>query len=196
MKPCDDNGLINIVSVSAAIPHKNLDIIPFVVDALVSKYKIKNVHFHITLPETSGTYRRVVELLKDKHLEEYVTNHGRCSQKELALLYRKSDIAFLPTLLEVFSVSSLEAMCFDLPIVTTDFDFNREVIAEAGLYYKPKNAMDAAEKILTIIKDDPIRSKLIESARIRLRNYDDYDLHYSSIVSFLKDIANNNCNNV
>ena len=116
-------------------------------------------------------------------------NHGRLSQKDLALLYKQCHFCFLPTLLEVFSASTVEAMYFQLPIVATDFEFNREVLEESCLYYEPKNAKSAAGQFIRLLKDDALQEKLKDRMSTRLSKYSDYDAHFKSILDFLERVA-------
>ena len=188
------DGNWHVISVSAPIIHKNLDIIPSVLDVLVNKYGINRIRFHLTLPEDSYVYKTIKLELDKLGLASYIINHGRCTQAELAELYRQSDLAFLPTLLEVFSVSSLEAMFFHLPIVTTDFDFNREVDGDAALYYIPTNSSHAADCIMRVLEDEDLRMRLVSAGDRRLCQFADYEAHYSSTVDFLKIVYKHGSN--
>ena len=111
-------------------------------------------------------------------------------QKVLAEMYRRCTLCFLPTLLEVFSVSTLEAMFFDLKIVATDFAFNTEVLDEAALYYEPMNAKDAADKIAKLIGDKELQATLSEKMKERLSLFDNYDNHFNAIKDFLVKVGN------
>ena len=123
-------------------------------------------------------------------MKDNVVTHGRCSQIELAEMYRHCQLCFLPTLLEVFSASTLEAMYFHLPIVATDFDFNREVMDDAALYYEPKNARKAAERIKEYIDNPTLQQEMKQKMENRLTLFSDYDKHFNDILDFLMLVAN------
>lgn len=187
-----DNKWIDVLCIAAPVPHKNLDIISSVIRVLKDKYGIGNVRFHLTIPEDTSLYKRIASDFSSNGLSECLVNHGRCTQQQLIDIYNQGDICLLPTLLETFSASSLEAMYFGLPIVATDFEFNREVIDDAGLYYKPMDAEDAASKIALIIKDKTVEIDLKEKMAKRIVSFNDYGTHFVSIVNFLTDIVHNN----
>lgn len=186
--PIVDNEWINIACVGAPVPHKNMDIIPSVIDEL-DKLGIKNVRFHTTIPYDDGMIAKVVDRCTELGYKERIVNHGRVSQAELADMYRRCQFCFLPTLLEVFSASTVEAMYFNLPIVATDLPFNTEVLADACLYYEPKNAEDAASKIADVISDKGLPSNVHERMRHRLDIYGDYDAHFNAIKEYLVKVA-------
>jgi len=185
-----DRDWIDIACVANTSAHKNLDIIPHVLEELQS-LGISNVRFHVTIPKGEDYWRKMSKYLQSQGFGDRVVTHGRCSQIELADLYRHCQFCFLPTLLEVFSVTSLEAMYFQLPIVATDFDFNREVMEDACLYYEPKNAREAAERIRELIVNPGIQSEIKDKMKKRLQLFSDYDRHFNDICDFLKMVATN-----
>lgn len=184
-----DSEWVNVVSVTVPYPHKNLDIIPDVLKCLRDKHGIENVRFHVTIPEGTSILKLILQRLKDYGFQNRLINHGRMSQIELANMYRHSQMMFLPTLLEVFSASILEAMYFDLKIVASDFPFNSEVIKDAGLLFRPTDAEDAANKLATIIQNPELQNELSEKMKERLKLYRDYKAHFDSTISFLEEVA-------
>lgn len=185
-----DDNFVDIACVATPFPHKNLGIIPKVIRVLKEKYGITNARFHTTIPFDDLTLKCIESECGKYGLEDCLVNHGRCSQKELGEIYNHCSISFLPTLLETFSATSLEAMYFGLNIVATDFEFNREVIGDAGLYYQPTNADDAADKIALLINDDKLAEKFQEKMKERITMYNDYKRHFEAIQSFLVDVGN------
>lgn len=189
--PVIEDAFINVACVGNSTPHKNFDIIPDVIKELVST-GYTNIRFHTTLPETSAVWSVVQQKLEKYNLIGYVVNHGRISQTELGQMYQRCQLCFLPTLLEVFSASTVEAMFFQLPIVATDFEFNTEVLADSCLYYKPKNAKDAALQLKKIISDKSLQEDLKGKMKKRLTIYGDYDSHFNSIEDFLVNVVKGN----
>lgn len=179
-----DKDLIDVACVAAPVPHKNLDIIPDVLMEL-KKRGHNNVRFHVTIPQDSSLLPVINQKLSEYNLADRLVNHGRIPQKDLADMYRTCELCFLPTLLEVFSVSTLEAMFFGLKIVATDFAFNREVMDDACLYYEPMNPSSAAEKLSLLIENKELRDSLTPKMKRQLALYDNYDKHFNDILDFL-----------
>lgn len=182
--PIIEDDYINIACVGAATTHKNFDIIPDVIKEL-DDLGLHNVRIHVTLPSDEPTLGKVTSKLEYLGLSERLVNHGRLAQKDLAEMYRRCQFCFLPTLLEVFSASTVEAMYFNLPIVATNFPFNTEVLADACLYYEPKNAKDAAKQFAKLIADKELQATLRERMARQLAIYGDYDAHFNAIKDFL-----------
>lgn len=188
--PIVEEDWINVACVGNPVPHKNFDIIPYVIDEL-AKLGIENVRFHTTIPSDSPMYERVNNKAEEMGYHDHIFNHGRVTQKELGEMYRRCQLCFLPTLLEVFSASTVEAMYYNLPIVATDFPFNTEVLADACLYYEPKNAKDAADKFAKMIADKDLQATMRERMARQLAIYGDYDAHFNAIKEYLIKVAKN-----
>ena len=186
-KPQDGNW-IDVACVGAPVPHKNFDILPAVVKEM-KEIGVDNVRFHVTIPAGNPLLNKYRKELGLDGLSDRIISHGRCSQIELAEMYRGCQLCFLPTLLEVFSASTLEAMNFRLPVVATDFDFNREVMDDSCLYYEPMNAKDAARQIKRYVEEEALCEVMRQKMDKRLNLFSDYDKHFNDILGFLKEVA-------
>lgn len=182
---------VNVAAVGGQMPHKNLEIIPEVLLILKDKYQLSNVRFHTTLPAESGVWWRIENGLKEYGLEDNVTNHGSLTLLDLADLYRHCRFCFLPTVLETFSASTIEAMYFDLKTVASNLPFNTEVMKDASLYFEPMNAEAAAEKLALVISDKSIQEDLSAKMKDRLKNYIDFRKYFDDTVDFLIQVGNN-----
>ena len=179
---------IDVACVGAPIPHKNFDILPNLLIEL-EKLGIHNVRFHTTIPSDSALLSRIMNVLRDRNIENHIINHGRISQEQLGEVYSRCQFCFLPTLLEVFSASMIEAMYYRLPIVATNFEFNSDVLGDSCLYYEPKNATDAAHQFEKLIKDEKLQEQCKVKMQKILSDYDDYAVHFESIKKFLIDTS-------
>lgn len=186
VSPIRKSNYIEVACVAAGYPHKNLIIVPAVISELQEKYGLSNVRFHLTLPKDSSIWRKIEKDLSKFGLSDRVVNHGILKQDKLVDLYRRCEICFLPTLLETFSACSLEAMHFGLFVVASDFDFNREIIQDAGLYFEPANPQDAAERINSIIGSNELRELLSNKMKERMTFYSDYKMYFSLTVEVLR----------
>lgn len=184
---CDDK-YFNIACIGGAIPHKNIDILPAVTKELRS-LGIMNFRFHTTIAQNSELAVQIKDSFIKNGLQNHWVNHGRISQQELGEVYRRCQFCFFPTLLEVFSASTLEAMFFGLPSVATNFDFNIEVFGDSCLYYEPMNAKDAAKQLYKVITNNDLQNDLKLRMRKRLGKYGDYDRHFNDIKDFLIQVS-------
>ena len=122
-------------------------------------------------------------------VEEHIVNVGYQTQQQLVDLYSTCDIYFFPSLLETFSAALLEAMHFKMPIVATDFSFNKEVAGDTALYFSDVNAEEAANQLSKLISDKGVYDKYVELVSERIKLFNNYDRYFCDTIAFLKNVA-------
>jgi glycosyltransferase involved in cell wall biosynthesis len=143
--------------ISAYHPHKNFEIIKSVIDFLLKKYSNTKIRFVLTLPQD------IFKSIFSDTYNDYIYNVGPVPIPECASLYKECDAMFLPTLLECFSASYIEAMYMEKPIVTSDLGFAHTVCGDSALYFDPLNEKDICEKLIAITDDSELRESLINN---------------------------------
>ena len=180
---------VNIACVGAATVHKNFDLIPDVLKTF-KEQGYGNIRMHVTLPYDDPILLKIQKKLQIYGLSDMLINHGRLLQNELGEMYRGCQFCYLPTLLEVFSASVLEAMYYGLPIVASNFEFNSEILEDSCLYYEPKNAIDAVNKFIMLMKNLKLQDSCRKKMEYRLLKYGDYNAHFNAIKEFLLQVGN------
>jgi glycosyltransferase involved in cell wall biosynthesis len=154
-----------LLTLSAWYPHKNIRIIPRVIEVLKEKgYEF--IRFIVTLPEIDFTKLEI----NAKHKQQII-NLGTVKIEEGASLYQECDSLFLPTLLECFSASYAEAMIMEKPILTSDLGFAHTVCGDAAIYFDPMNPSNIAEKIIKLYEDEALQETLMQRGKKRLEQF-------------------------
>lgn len=104
-------------------------------------------------------------------------------------LYSYCEICFCPTLLETFSATLIEAMFFNLAIVTTDFSFNKDLAGDSALYYRHLDVEDATDKLAILIKNKSFRDHLKNKMPIYLKKYSSFENYMTETISFLEKVV-------
>ncbi|TWI86934.1 glycosyltransferase [Chitinophaga japonensis] len=151
----------SLLTVSANYLHKNLRIIPAVIDYLVKTYPGFKFRFVLTVgrQELSG--------ITDFH-NEYVVLLGKVDVHDCPNLYRQVDALFLPTLVECFSVSYVEAMKMNKVILTSDLPFATGVCRDAALYFNPLSPEDIGDVIYKVAQSPSLREELLCNGKKQL----------------------------
>lgn len=122
-------------------------------------------------------------------LRDRIVNVGPIPHDEVGAYYENVDALFMPTLLETFGIPYLEAMCFDLPVLTSDLDFAHAVCGEAALYFDPFSPRSMRDAILRVKNDSELRSKLTDAGRARLaEQFPDWDTLASGILEQVRRV--------
>lgn len=146
-------------------PHKNVNILPLVAEALEAKHNLK-VHFYTTLNDAEWA-------TKDAFFKKHVSTVGSLSPDQCPSFYEQIDAVVFPSLLECFSATPLEAMVMSKPLFASDRGFVRDVCGDYAVYFDPLDADDIALNIANYFKADTERADQLQQAR-------DHALSFSS----------------
>lgn len=154
------NDSFKLLTLSAFYPNKNLEIINDVLEFIPQELDLK---FYLTLPNDVFIQKFIKS---DKIINLGVQHINDCPQ----LLY-SCDAMFLPTLLETFSSSYLEAMVMNKPILTSNYSFARSICGDAAEYFNPLCAEDIAKKIINLVGNVKRINELADLGRKKLIDF-------------------------
>jgi glycosyltransferase involved in cell wall biosynthesis len=158
---------LKLLCLSRYYPHKNLEC--FV--ELFERHgdRLKDVVIFLTIGEKQHPKaRKLLQELKRRKLESRIVNLGPVASSQLEAYYRHVDALVLPTLLESFSATYVEAMQFRCPILTSDMDFSRAVCGDAAMYFNPRDVRSLYHTILRFGSSGDIRDCLRRRGERRL----------------------------
>lgn len=175
--PCKYDKYFKLISITYNYPHKNLKVIERVGEIL-QRDGFKAI-FIVTFSDRE--YKKMSTGFK-----KYSYNIGPLDVRDCPSVYEQCDALFLPTLIECFSVSYLEAMYNKLPILTSDLDFAKEICSSSGLYFDPFSHSDIAEKIKQLISSADLSDELIANGIKMLTNYPDNSEKISAYIEHIR----------
>jgi glycosyltransferase involved in cell wall biosynthesis len=177
------NNSFKFITIAANYPHKNLDVIAGVGKILDSKGY--DFIFYVTMRDEEYE-------LTSCDFQRYTYNLGIIPVEDCPQYYYAADAMFLPTLLECFSVSYLEAMYCGTPIATSDFDFSREVCGEAAVYFDPLSVEDITMTLSKIMTSKSLRKNLSNDGKVRIKEHLTNEARSIKYIDFLVNIGNKN----
>lgn len=170
---------VTMLSITANYRHKNLNIIPGVIDYLHQHHPGLNFRFVLTLN------REDYMDIEEEHAR-HILFLGRVSIYQAPSLYAQSDFMFMPTLLECFSATYPEAMKTGKPILTSDMPFARAVCGDAAVYFDPLSAQRIGEAIYKLASDETFRSEMIEKGKRRLGTFETAESRAQKYIEILE----------
>lgn len=178
----------NIVfCLAAEHPHKNLNIIPEVATLLRTEFH-DDVTFVLTLPRTSKLWMQIQSKSIKLNVAKNILNVGPLKLYECAEYYKQSKIVFLPTLLEIFSATYLEAMAMMVPIVTTDLPFAKDNCGDGAIFFDHRSSYDAASKIHNLLSNKKLYFELIDRGTARLNFYPTPEQKFQRLFNWLENL--------
>jgi glycosyltransferase involved in cell wall biosynthesis len=140
-------------------PHKNIEVI------------IKALKY---LPNIKLKIIGARDYFLSKYKEEYKNNHqieflGYIPDKKFKELYSKALCLVHPSLMEGFSLTGLEAMALNCPVISSNYSCLPEIYGDSVLYFDPHNPQDLAQKIKTLTPQK--RQDLISKGKQQVKKY-------------------------
>lgn len=179
--PMKESGEFRMLTLSAWYPHKNINIVKDILDNLSSMERLQ-IKFVLTLPDS------IFQKHFPKQYHKNIINVGPIRLEEAPSLYKECDAMFLPTLIECFSASYVEAMSMEKPILTSDLDFAHSICGKAACYFDPLDAKDISKKIKAIQKSPTEQKRLIELGKIRLKRFTNANQRAWAYLSICKNM--------
>lgn len=151
---------IKLLYLTYYYPHKNIE--SFL--ELAKRIKKDNLNYKliVTLDSSqSNQAKSFLDRVQKEELNTIIINVGSVPMKYVPSLYRQCDALLMPTLLESFSGTYVEAMFHQKPIFTSNLDFAKGVCKDGAVYFDPEDIDDILDKIHEIFSDDKVKMELV-----------------------------------
>lgn len=159
---------------SAYYSHKNIEILIDV--AKIIKFNKIDFIIILTLPFNNNT-KKILNKISLFQINNIIINIGEVNTIDIPNLYKNVDALLLPTLLESFSGTYIEAMHSKIPIFTSNYDFAKEICYDSAIYFDPLNDLDIFNKLLLLNDTKFITNKVNQYYNILNKLYDWTDLY-------------------
>jgi len=173
-----------LLCLSQYYSHKNLEILIDVAELIRERSIDLKIVLTIEAAQGSGA-RCLIEAIADRNLGGIIVNVGPVPMRRVPSLYQQTDALLLPTLLESFSGTYVEAMFHGKPIFTSDYEFAVDVCHDAAFYFDPLNAHDILRVILRAIENPEVIAYKIAAGRTRLDVMLDWTQAFDAYMSLI-----------
>jgi glycosyltransferase involved in cell wall biosynthesis len=159
---------LRLLFLAAGYPHKNHAVLGPLLGELSRRGISHLVHFYLTL-DPGEISPALAAMLRDHG--DMITNLGRLALEQVAGALRAATALFLPTLVESYGLTYVEALACGIPILTSDRDFARWMCGDLALYFDPLDAGSIVDAIARLAQG-PARSADFERrAAVRLAEF-------------------------
>ncbi|WP_448105370.1 glycosyltransferase [Pedobacter panaciterrae] len=143
---------IKLLFLSKFYVHKNFNIL-LPLAKLIQKEK-SNLRIDLSLfVEENSSTRALHKSISDNGVEDIIRFIGNISHEDINETLSRYDGLFLPSILESYSGSYLEAMQAQTSIFTSDMDFAHAVCKDAAFYFNPNDANSIFKTIAEAFDD-------------------------------------------
>lgn len=120
-----------------------------------------------------------------------VTWLGRLSREQLLAAYQHASVFLFPSRYEAFGIAALEAQAAGCPVVATNVSSLPFVIQDeqTGLLFRPEDPDDLAVKVLTLLQNRDLATRLGAAGRERAHRESTWDKSVRTLRALYKDLA-------
>jgi glycosyltransferase involved in cell wall biosynthesis len=163
--------------------HKNLEIfIP-----LAKLFKEKKLDFCVVItidPTQCSNSARLIEEINNSNLQEFIINVGEIEMINIPSLFHQVDSFILPTLLESFSGTYVEAMFHKKPIFTSNMDFALDVCKDAAVYFDPHDVVSILSAMLKFHESDKM-DEIVQNGLKRIKELPSWEAVYEKLMDLI-----------
>ena len=144
--------------------HKNIKVI------LAALKELPDISLKIICARSFFSEKLKIEIAQIG-LKKQVEFLGYLDDKQFKNIYQQALALVHPSLMEGFSLTGLEAMALNCPVISSNSSCLPEIYNDSVLYFDPNNASNLVQKI-NQLKDSPdLRIKLIKLGQQQLKKY-------------------------
>ncbi len=164
--------------------YKNFEILIPV--AKILREKNANIEIYLTIDkEESPAAAKFLERVAKEGVDSVIRTIGHVAMDDVGAAIRRYHGMLLPTLLESFSGTYVEAIAYGRPIFTSNMDFAKNICHGAAFYFNPLDAKDIADTLIAAFENPSLISTKIETGKAILDdmgNWHDIARHFSQII--------------
>jgi glycosyltransferase involved in cell wall biosynthesis len=142
-----ESNVFKLLCLSRYYAHKNIESLLAVAECIRDRNGGACIYLTIDENQGDGASKLLAEI-KSRELEEVLINIGAVDASEIPFVYNSVDALILPTLIESYSGTYIEAMHFRKLILTSDMDFAHAVCGNSAFYFDPLHTESIFERLL------------------------------------------------
>ncbi len=157
------NSVPYLLYVGNAYPHKNLERLILAFNKLSKNKKDLKL---VLVGEIDYFYKQLQKMGSSNIVfKDFV------SDDELSILYQNASLYVFPSLYEGFGLPPLEAMTYNLPVVSSSSSCLPEILGDAAIYFNAENIDDMIDKIKLVLNNKELQKELILKGKKQIKKY-------------------------
>ncbi len=145
-------------------PHKNIGVL------IEAMSHFPNLRLKIICARSVFS-QRIKKILSSKYLRKQVEFMGYVDDKNFKKIYRHATALVHPALIEGFSLTGLEAMALNCPVIASNATCLPEIYEQSVLYFDPHNVEALVSNIRRLANSPSLRAKLIKTGQKQVTKF-------------------------
>jgi glycosyltransferase involved in cell wall biosynthesis len=115
--------------------------------------------------------QKISKKIKELKLQKQVEILGYIDDHQFIKIYKNALALVHPSLMEGFSLTGLEAMALNCPVISSNASCLPEIYGNSVLYFDPYNTNDLVKKINQLKNSNVLRQRLIKLGQKQVKKY-------------------------
>ncbi len=137
----------------------------------MAKEKLVLPHALILAGKRGYGYEKIEARIRNSKFQSDIQELGYINESEKWELLAGADVFVFPSHYEGFGIPVLEAQSVGTPVVTSEVSSLPEIGGEGAVYVDPDRAESIAEGIQLVLKNEAVRSSIIEKGRYNVSQF-------------------------
>lgn len=160
-----------LLTVSTVAEHKNYEVLLKAYSGLPTDIRDKYPLLIAGRTPSEDYFEALQEILEERGIEDDVVFLGGVDYENVPFLYSEATVYILPSKLETFGHTLVEAMTSGVPIVAADSTCIPEITDGAAELFDPDDDEGLAKLLEVLVEDESKRHTLIEAGRDRAKDF-------------------------
>lgn len=144
-------------------PHKNVE------NLLVAFKNVDDKSLKLILVgKKDFFYKRVEDKIKELGISDRIVFLDNPKDSDLYSLYKNALATIVPSFMEGFSLTAVEAMSLGCPLLLSDIPVHREICKEAAMYFNPKDVVGIERTINNFLLLSDKQKEILYNTEIKL----------------------------
>jgi len=161
-----------VLALSTVEPRKNLPCLVAAMDELLRRDRHRDLRLVVAGRDGWGSAELDAALRRSQRAAARTVRLGWVPSALRDALLRRASVLAYPSIYEGFGLPPLEAMAVGTPVVASDLAVHREVLGTGALLVPAEDPARLAEALDSVLVDDGLRARLVDSGRAQAARYD------------------------
>ncbi|MCX6778900.1 MAG: glycosyltransferase family 1 protein [Candidatus Magasanikbacteria bacterium] len=130
-------------------------------------------------------YKKLEQFIQKNNITDVILTDF-ISDQNLPTIYQNALAYVFPSLYEGFGLPPLEAMTFNLPVLSSNTSCLPEILDQAALYFDPEKTENISNVLNRLITDPNLRSQLISLGQERIKLFSWQNCAQLTLLAYLK----------
>ncbi|MFA6271988.1 MAG: glycosyltransferase family 1 protein [Patescibacteria group bacterium] len=176
-----------LLYVGNTYPHKNLERLVIAFKKLREEEKV-DVQL-VLVGKRDYFSERLESSVKEQGIANNVIFTGFIKDSELPLFYRSAMLYVFPSSIEGFGLPPLEAMSYDLPVLSSNAPCMPEILGDAAKYFHPDEISDIVQVLKEAILNKQLQEDLRAKGREHIKQYSWKRMVEKTYSIYLKELS-------